>query len=191
MRESIVREVADWVRDQLQVPFVVVGGSAVERNVPVGTKDVDLLIAVGSWRRLDRALEGRRDATPLDTSTGTIRGTVVTVRSARVDVEFISGEPFSGQKGADDFVEYVRNYRSNVSDGVRYADPEVVFYMRLSTDDWQAYAPSILRDLRAGVPRETLDETLKVAAHFGVREKITHRVTFVRKTLQLFEPRPD
>ncbi len=189
MREPIVREVANWVRDQLQVPFVVVGGSAIEHKVPVGTNDVDLLIAVGSWRRLDVVLEGRRDATPLNASSGTIRGTVVTVGSARVDVEFISGEPFSGPKGADDFVEYVRAYRSTLSDGVRYADPAVVFYMRLSTDDWQAYVPSILRDLRAGVPGETLVVTVKVAAHFGVREKISERVEFVRKTIRLFEPR--
>jgi len=189
MNADTVRKVAAWIRSELSVPFVVVGGSAIERSVSIGTKDVAVLIAVGDWSSLDAALENRRDATPLDPTSGTIRGTVLTMPGGRVDVEFISGEPFSGSRPGDDFVEYVRNYRSSTAHGVRYADAGVVFYMRLVLDDWEAYAPSILRDLRAGVPEAVLEQSVEIARRFDQSSTVRQRVRFVMEKARLFEPR--
>ena len=190
MNPRMVDRVARWIRDQLRVPFVVVGGSAIEHRYEVGSKDVDLLIGVGDWDPLDRALEGRRDATPLEPTGGTIRGTEVTLGGSRVEVEFISGQPFCGNLTPDDFVRYVRVHRSTKAGGVAYADPSVVFYMRLGPGilDWEANVYSIQRDLTAGVPLQTLDGAVAVGRHFGVGDVISERVRWTREKLKLFSP---
>jgi hypothetical protein len=182
-----VAEVAQWL-DSLGIEYVVVGGSAIELKHSVGTKDVDVLIAVGDWAPLDRALDERREATPLESHAGSIRGTRLHLGTQVADVEFISGQPFCGKRDPDDFIRFVRSRHSKVHGGVRFAEPAVVWYMRLSTDDWEIYALKIEQDLRAGVPADTLDRTLALAAHFGVRPKIADRVAFLRRTLALFEP---
>ena len=130
MNHEQVKEVAGWL-DSLKIRYIVVGGSA------IGTKDVDVLIGVGDWEPIDRILENRREAAPLEPMSGSIRGTVVALGTEQVDVEFLSGEPFAGNRSADDFLRYVHQHRSEVDEGVRYAKPAVVWYMRLSTNDWQ------------------------------------------------------
>lgn len=189
MKPRTVEEVAHWVRDQLRIPFVVVGGSAIEHQYEVGSKDVDLLIGVGDWTPLDRALEERRDATPLEPMGGTIRGTEVTLGGSRLEVEFISGQPFCGNRAPDDFIRYVLKHRSAEAGGVTYADPSVVFYMRLGPgiEAWEANLYSIQRDLRAGVPLGTLDEAVAIGRHFGVGDVIAERVRWAREKLKLFE----
>jgi hypothetical protein len=187
VRANDIARVSKWL-DALHIGYVVVGGSAIELRFQVGTKDVDVLIAVGDWGLLDQRLEHRVDASPLDPYGGTIRGTRVAIGASQVDVEFISGQPFGGTKGADAFLEYVRRYHSSVRDGVRYADPATVWYMRLSTEDWETYSLKIEQDLVAGVPSSTFDEVLRIAAHFAVRERVAGRIEFVRRTLRLFAP---
>lgn len=170
---------------QLGVEFVVVGGSALERELAVGTGDVDFLVAVGDFDSLEEAFHDRKDIAPFE-PTGTIGSSRMIVGSGWVEVEFIVGSPFSGSQRGDDFVRYVREYRSDPRGSARWARPEVVWYMRLSTDDWKMYVTKIRRDVRAGVPESTLDRVLDVAKHFGVAKKIGSRVQEVREALRLF-----
>lgn len=188
MNPRHVEVIARWVRDRLRVPFVVVGGSAIERRYDVGSKDVDHLIAVGSWKSLDKALESRPEASPLEPTSGTIRGTVAMVGDVRTHVEFISGEPFSGKKDPDDFIDYVLAHRSKEIRGVPYADPAVVFYMRLGPgiESWEYNFESIRRDLKAGVPPNTLDEAVAIGRRFGVGPLLSERVRWVRNRFGLF-----
>jgi hypothetical protein len=162
------------------LPFVVVGGSAVEQEVPGGTKAVDVLIRDRDWARLNSKLEHRKDAAPLEPYTGTIRGTTVAIGSDTVVLEFISPGPFGGKP----FLEYVRAHGSRVYGGVRYARPSVVFYMRLALDDWMMYEPSVERDILAGVPVGVLDEAVRVGERFGAGPKIGERVDVVRARLR-------
>ncbi len=188
MKSEQVEQVARWL-EGLGIRHVVVGGSAIEHSVPVGTGDVDVLVAVGDWAAIDRALENRVDATPLAPYGGTIRSTRLQLGTETVDLEFISGQPFSGNLPGDDFLEYVRTYRTTKTRGVRYATPPVVWYMRLSLDDqWQQYVWKINRDIQAGVPVSTLDSAAAIADHFGVGPRIRERIAFTRKTLRLYEP---
>jgi hypothetical protein len=187
MNRAEVVELTRWL-DRLGIEYVVVGGSAIEFRHSVGTKDVGPLIAVGDWAPLDQAIQGRPDASPLEPFTGTIRGSRVQLGTQLVDVEFISGKPFCGGRRPDDFVRFVRSRRSTLYRGVHFANPSVVWYMRLSTRDWETYILKIEQDLRAGVPRGTMDDVLEIAGHFGVRPLLVDRVDFVRQTLQLFEP---
>lgn len=184
-----MEQAANWLRD-LGIRFVVVGGSAIEHSVPVGTGDVDVLIAVGEWKRLETVLQENPKATPLEPFSGTIRGTRLSLGTAAIDLEFISGEPFAGTKDADSFIEYVRAYRSERHRGVYYASPAVVWYMRLSIDDhWEQYASKIRRDIVAGVPESTLEAVKAIGDHFGVGDRIQARIGEVRETLRLFDAR--
>ncbi len=175
-----VRVVAQWLRSEIRVPFVVVGGSAIQLEVPVATKDVDILVSGTDLARVDSAMEGRADAHPLDPATGTLRGTRLSKGRSSIDVDFLSAGPFGG----DDFLHYVRGPGSRIHEGTRRARPEVVFYMRLSLDDWRENVPSIERDLRGGVPESTLDRAVAVAHRFGRSQRIRERVDAVRKILQ-------
>ncbi|MGD0718337.1 MAG: hypothetical protein ABSA15_01995 [Thermoplasmata archaeon] len=187
MKSEQVEQVARWL-DSLGIRHVVVGGSAIEHPVPVGTGDVNVLVAVGDWEAIDRALENRADAIPLEPYTGTIRSTKLHLGTETVDLEFISGQPFSGNLAGDDFLDYVRTYRATKTRGVRYATPPVVWYMRLSVDDqWQQYVWKINRDIKAGVPASTLESVMEIADHFGVGPRIRERIEFTRKTLRLYE----
>jgi hypothetical protein len=187
MQSEEVHAVGKWLQSAIGVPFIVVGGSAIERVVPVATKDVDVLISTSDWPTVDLALESRADAAPLDPMTGNIRGTILTLGRGRIDLEFISGGPFSGQFPQDSFSQYVREHESVVHDGIRYATPAVVFYMRLnSPDDWRLYVSSIERDLRAGVPKKTLDLAAEIADRFGVGPAVRERISSLRGMMRDF-----
>jgi hypothetical protein len=169
--------VGDWLR------------SAVERVVPVGTKDVDVLIDGSDWTKVDSALESKKDVAPLEPTSGSLRGIVLRIGDARIDLEFISGEPFSGTSAPDSFGRYVRTEGSTVHDGIRYATPAVVFYMRLNApDDWQVYLPAIERDIAAGVLGRTLDEAARVADRFGIGPEIRTRIKSLRTMLRGMDP---
>ncbi|MGC2289367.1 MAG: hypothetical protein WA688_05865 [Thermoplasmata archaeon] len=174
-----------WLHAAVGVPFVVVGGSAVERVVPVRTKDVDVLIEGSDWPAIDSALEYRRDASPLEPMSGTIRGTILTIGTASIDLKFLAGEPFSGRSDPETFVAYVRSHGSVVQGGVRYATSAFVFYMRLNPPegDWRIYAPSIKRDIQSGVTPKTLDEAARIADRFGVGPEIRSRIQSLRTVL--------
>jgi hypothetical protein len=185
VRLSQVRAVARWL-DSLGISYVVVGGSAIERIAEVGTKDVAVLIAISDWGPIDRLLEHRREAPPLEPMYGTIRGTIVQLGSERFDVEFLSGEPFAGNRSGDDFLAYVRKHRSITDDGVRFANPDVVWYMRLSTDVWEQYVQKIRLDIRGGLSIDILSAVVDIGDHFGVGERMRERTKFVRETLDLY-----
>ncbi len=178
--ESEIRAVVEWLRDQIGVPFVLVGGSAVLPDVPIATKDVDVLVSAPDMERADAAMQGRRDAHPLDPATGTIRGTEVAIGGSKIAVDFLSASAFGGQR----FVDFVRGSGSVSFAGVRRARPSVVFYMRLSLEDWRENIPSILRDIRMGVGEATLDGATRVAERFGTENSIRERVCEVRATLR-------
>jgi hypothetical protein len=100
------------------------GDSAIEQSVPVGTKDMDVLISSEDWSSVDQALEHRPDATPLDPMSGTIRGTQLSIGGALIDVEFLSGEPFCGNRTPTEFLRFVREHGSRLHLGTHYATPE-------------------------------------------------------------------
>lgn len=183
-----IKKVADWLHG-LGVRFIVVGGSAIELHYGAGTRDIDVLILVGDWRSVAEALSHSPLATPLEPDEGQLRGTQVRLGGIEpIDLEFISAEPFSGNRSPDEFVEYVRNYRSEKIGDVRYADPAVVWYIRLSIEGlWDQYVSKIRRDIVAGVPEATFDAVVEIADRFGVADKIRERVNFAQKTLLYFK----
>lgn len=182
-----IRALTEWVRAAIGVPFIVVGGSAIEAEVSVGTKDVDFLVSARDLEKVDLALESRKDAHPLEPATGTIRGTEVLIGRASIQVDFLSATPFGGEV----FLDYVQRRGSIRYEGARRARPKVVFYMRLSLDDWRENIPSIERDLKAGISVSALGGAILVARHFGRGELIEERVNAVRRILKGLDNRKE
>jgi predicted nucleotidyltransferase len=190
-RTEILRA-SQWLKE-IEVRFVVVGGSAVQQKVRSGTSDVDVLILIGDWDRVKEAISKDRRATPLEINDERqMGGTEVQLGGLEpTTIEFLSAQPFSGARPPDDFVEYVRDYRSELIGGVRYATPAAVWYIRLALDEWwEAYVSKIRQDVVAGIPQdETLAQVIEIADRFGMGVKIRERVVDTKKTLRLFEPR--
>jgi hypothetical protein len=190
MDPADIARVAEWLRSEIGVPFVVVGGSAVERIVPVATKDVDVLIDRGDWPTVDSKLESNSEASPLEPTSGNIRGTVLAIGGTRLDLEFISDEPFSDTRGEGAFTKFVRERGSVLQGGVRYAIPAVVFYMRMNAPESpELYSSSIERDILAGVPESTLDEAVRIAEQFGRGAQTASQANAVRSNLRARDPR--
>ncbi len=192
LAKSDVEAVAVWLH-RVGVQFVVIGGSAMEARVNAGTRDVDVLIMVADWGRIGDAVENDPTADPLEPKEGQLRGTSIRLGGMEpIDLEFISAEPFCGEKTPDEFVRYIRIYRSEKIGGARHATPAAVWYIRLSVDGyWNQYISKIRREIVAGMPESTLDSVIEIAKHFGVEEMMRYRVAETRKMLSFYDDRQD
>ncbi len=95
-------------------------------------------------------------------------------------VEFLDPGYFSGKKTADEFIDYVKRYRSTKRDVGYVANPEVVFFMRLVIADWEIYVQKILRDIRVGLPISLVDDVIEIANTLGIEEKMKPRVEYTK-----------
>ena len=166
------------------IEYIVVGGAALERTYPIGTGDIDLVIAMRDYPTVLRKLESHPRVRNVE-DVGTMAGCRFRVGTHWTDVEFINPKLFSGRRPPDAFVRYVARYRSEETDVGRVASPEVVWYMRLAVPDWVIYIQKILRDVRAGVPPSLLGKALEIAEYFGNREEIEPRVREARKKIEM------
>jgi len=170
---------------RIDIEFIVVGGSAMERTYPVGTGDIDVIVALKDYEQVIEKLRDNSRFQKVDYGE-TITGSEFRVGTRRITVEFLNPILYSGAREPDEFIDYVRRHRSKVEDNIVFADPEVVWYMRLATDYYTAYVYKIRRDVTAGVPRDqTLGKVMGVARHFGTAEKIGSRIKETRLVLDL------
>ncbi len=163
------------------IEYIVVGGASLERHYPIGTADIDVIVALRDYpavlRKLRRHPHGRNVK-----DMGTMAGCEWLVGTHWTDVEFINPKLFCGRRRPDAFIDYVARFRSDTTALGRVARPEVVWYMRLAVPDWTVYVQKILRDVRAGVPPALLGKALDIADRFGNRDELEPRV---RKTEEM------
>lgn len=172
---------------ELDVDYVLVGGMAVElAGFPTGTEDVDFAVTMRDFDRVLKQLEDDPRFREVE-SLGTIGGAQFFTGDRWLDVEFLNPKLFQGEKSGNAFIHYIRRYRSRNTPIGPVARPEVTMYMRLIIPDWAIYVQKILRDVRAGVPEETLDGALAIAQVLGVEDTLRPRVQrtrdFILKTL--------
>ena len=166
------------------VDYVVVGGAAIERQYRIGTLDIDVVVALKDYASVLQKMATNPRVRDLD-DLGTMAGCKFRVGTRWVDVEFINPKLFCGKLAPDRFIDYVKRHRSEQTPFGPCAVPGVVWYMRLAVPDWQTYIQKILRDFRAGVPGDILDDALAIAEHFGVRELIGPRGRQAREMIEL------
>lgn len=175
------------VLEQLGVDYVLVGGMAVElAGFPTGTEDVDFAVTMREFNRVLAQLNDDPRFREVE-SLGTMGGAQFFTGDRWLDVDFLNPKLFKGEKSGDGFIRYIKRYRSRRTSAGPVANPEVTWYMRLIVPDWAIYVQKILRDLRAGVPEETLRGALAVAQVLGVEETLRPRVgktkEFIRRAL--------
>jgi hypothetical protein len=166
------------------IDYIVVGGAAIERKYPIGTGDIDVVIALRDYPAVLKKLIDHPGVRNLE-DVGTMAGCQFRVGTHWTDVEFINPKLFCGRKPPDDFVRYVARFRSQETEVGRVAHPEIVWYMRLAVPDWTIYVQKILRDVKAGVPQSLVDKVLEIAEHFENVEQLEPRVRRAKELIEM------
>ena len=185
MMNIFLKEVCNELH-QMDIDFIIVGGSAIEsEGYDIGTADLDFVLAPKKFDKVQKQLEKNSKFRVRDRIKTMIESEFMFENTWQT-VEFIDPAYFSGKKTPDDFIDYIKRYRSRKKEIGYVAKPEVVFYMRLMITDWEIYIQKILRDIRAGLPEETLDEVIEISKTLGVDDKMEPRVN---KTKQIIDSR--
>jgi hypothetical protein len=149
---------------------------------PTGTEDADFAVTMREFERAMKKLDAHARFRNVE-SLRTIGGAEFFTGDRWIDVDFLNPTLFRGRKTGDDFIEYLKRYRSRKTDFGPVARPEVTWYMRLVIPDWEIYVQKILRDIRAGTPEKTLDGALAIAGVLGVDHMVAPRVRRTREYL--------
>jgi predicted nucleotidyltransferase len=184
MIEPEVRAADEILRRQ-KIQYVVVGGQAIAQQAATATRDVDVMVATNDFRTTIRRLQSEKELT-MDWEDDQIAR--FRIRSAGgVPLDVINSSAFSGTKTGEEFFRFLTSDGSSPVDGVLYATPEVVWYTRLLTKRWKAYAEKIVTNVIDGVSSGRLNKVEEVARRFGSEATIHERIAYVREELA----RPD
>jgi hypothetical protein len=187
LRRADLRKLCRALRD-LDVEYVLVGGMAVElAGYPTGTEDVDFAVTMREFERAMRKLNADPRFRNVE-SLGTIGGAGFFTGDRWIEIDFLNPTLFRGRKTGDDFMRYLRRYRSKETAFGPVARPEVTWYMRLVIPDWEIYVQKILRDARAGTPERTLEGALAIASVLGVDRVVAPRIRKTREFLEKATP---
>lgn len=173
-----------------EIDYIVVGGYAWERTVmPAGTVDLDIIVISKDYKETLKKISTALDKAGLHAvlreedpvmSLFEIKGGHRTL-----ELEVINSNYYSTRK--KEFFGYVKQYRSILKKRVRYANPELVWYMRLYLPDWEIYLYKCLRELTLARQAKRyelkLNDTLEIADVFGTGDKMKTRVKVLKKMI--------
>jgi len=178
-------EAAVRILGRFDVRFVVIGGQAVAQAAATSTQDVDVMVATDDFGKTVAGLR-RESGLAFDWENEQLaRFRILPIGGVPLDV--INSAAFSGDKPGADFFRYLLEEGSVETDGIPYATPEVVWYTRLMTKRWRAYAEKVVTNVIDGVDPGRLDRVEEIARRFGTDATIGSRLAYVRAELA----RPD
>ncbi len=184
MNRSDVEELCRYLQ-KLRVDYVLVGGMAIELGgYPTGTEDVDFALTLSQFSSTLRKLSEDNRFRQVE-ELNTIGGAQFYTGRRWIDVDFINPKLFRGKRSDTFFISYLKRYRSASTDLGHVAAPEVTWYMRLAISDWEIYVQKILRDLRAGVPEDKLDDVLEIAKILGTASLVEPRIQKAREVARM------
>lgn len=163
-----------------RVGFILVGGAAVERFIPSSSRDVDALVLPREYARAVRELDHDPEVVSISKEPGSLVSGHFIASGSLIRFDLLEPNAYSGDRTGEEFYQYVGHYRAVEQEGLTIAKPPVVWYMRLTIDDWRTYVPKILQDLQSGGDLRWLDEALDVANRFGRGPAVAERVAEVR-----------
>jgi len=176
---------ADTIFQRRKIRFVVIGGQAIARQAATATRDVDVMVATADYHRTVQELRSEKDLA-FDWDDGKLaRFRILGLGGVPLDI--IDAVTFSGRGSGEEFFRYLLEDASVDSDGIRYASPELVWYTRLLTKRWRAYAEKIVTNVLDGLPAERLVQVEEIARRFGTEKTLAERIAYVRAELA----RPD
>jgi len=180
MIEAGVAAVAALLRRR-GIPYVVIGGQAIALTAATTTRDVDVMVATGDFARTVRALREEPDLAFDWETRETARFRLLSLGGVPLDV--INGAAFAGKGSDQEFFRYLADEGSSEIDGVVFASPEAVWYTRLMTKRWKAYAEKIVTNVLDGVAPERLDAAEGIGRRFGTTPQLAERIAYVREEL--------
>jgi len=172
------------------VPFIIVGGLAVQARLYSATLDVDVMASLeGFQEMIVRLRQDRLFGTPdrrnwlakYEVRTGPRPDDVT-------EVDVLNGRRYCGNRTPDEFFEYLRQNWTTDSDLGPSLQVPAVWYTRLMVpDSGDTYVRKVVRDIRAGASRNALDDVLAIARYCGTLEKVSSRVARIHRILEEVE----
>lgn len=168
-----------------QIPFILVGGAAVQHFLPSSTRDVDVLVLSKAYRTAADALDHDPSVVAIAREPGSFVSGTFFSGGTLVRFDLLDAAAYSGDLKGEEFYAYVERYQSERREGIVVARPCVVWFMRLAIQDWRTYVPKVLQDLLSGAQDRWLDDAIAVAHKFGMGALLTERVKEVREAARL------
>lgn len=179
---------ADEILRRHAIRFVVIGGQAIARQAATATHDVDVMVATEEFAR---TVERLRTDPELVFDWEDAQLARFRIRpEGGVPLDIINSAAFSGPRPGSEFFRYLQEVGSRENEGVAYAIPEVVWYTRLLTKRWRAYAEKIVTNIIDGVSTDHLARVDELAAQFGNEAALRERIAYVREELRRPEIAP-
>ncbi len=170
MIKRFLEEVCKELKD-IGIDYIIVGGSG------------DFVLTTKGFSEIEEELKKSDRFRVMDRIKTMIEGEFMFENTWRT-VEFLDPGYFSGKKSADEFIDYVKRYRSTKKKIGYVANPEIVFFMRLMIADWEIYVQKILRDIRVGLPISLLDDVIEIASILGIEEKMKPRMDYTKEIVR-------
>jgi hypothetical protein len=167
------------------IDYVIIGGQAIARTAATTTQDIDVMVTTTGYETAIERLRGEPDLTFDWESDRTARFRIRSLGGVPLDI--VNAATFSGNKTGEDFFAYLAGEGSSEHEGIRYAAPEMVWYTRLLTKRWRAYAEKIVTNVIDGVAADRLGKVEEIAQRFGTEPTVKPRIQHVRTELS----RPD
>lgn len=181
LTEPVVARAAEILRAHA-IRYVVVGGQAIARSAATATRDVDIMVTTGDYRATVDALAADDALTFAFESGPVARFGIQSLHGMPLDV--IDAGVFAGAKPPAEFFDFLLREESESADGITYASPAMVWYSRLMTKRWRAYAEKIVTNVIDGVEPEALKRVLLIAKRFGTDPTISARIAYVQEELR-------
>jgi len=176
---------ADEILRKHGIRYVVVGGQAIAREAATATRDVDVMVTTADYRKAVEQLAKDPSLTLAWEGGPVTRFGIVAQRGTPLDV--VDAGEFSGTKSAQEFLEFLVHEHSVHVEGIRYLSADAVWYTRLLTKRWKAYAEKIVTNIIDGLSPDHLDRVAEIAREFGTESVLQERLDYVREELK----RPD
>ncbi len=175
----------DAILRREEIRYVVIGGQAIAQLAATATRDVDVMVATGDFERTIVRLQGVKELAFDWKDAQLARFRLLPQGGVPLDV--INASTFSGTKSGEEFFRFLLADGSTETAGISYATPEAVWYTRLLTKRWKAYAEKIVTNVVDGVRAGRLTGVEAIAQRFGTEATIRTRLAYVREELA----RPD
>lgn len=180
MTEPEVRA-ADAILRRQSIRYIVIGGQAIAQKAATTTHDVDVMVATDDYATTVRRLRAETELV-LDWEDKQLARFRIRPQGG-VPLDIINASAFSGAKPGEEFYRYLDGEGSSEVEGIRYAIPEAVWYTRLLTKRWKAYAEKIVTNIIDGVAADRLDRVEDLGRRFGTEATLTERMAYVRGEL--------
>lgn len=170
------------------VRYAIVGGQAIAQTAATTTVDVDIMVTTADYRDTVTRLSKDSSLTLAWEGGPVTRFGLQNFRGVPLDV--VDAGVFAGNKTGGEFFDYLLRHESFEKDGIRYVSPEAVWYTRLLTKRWRAYAEKIVTNVIDGLDAKKLEHVREIARQFGTEATINERIAYVREELKRSELDP-